>query len=81
MELQNKNILHRDIKAKNVLYSNGIPILCDFGLCIFGNPNVPGQFRNFMNAGTIVHMAPEAFFLGGSITTKVDIFAVGPLFF
>ena len=67
-------ILHRDIKAENVMREDGGRILLmDFGLSALasGQTNI---------AGTPNYMAPEIF-RGGQATVATDIYAVGVLLF
>jgi serine/threonine-protein kinase len=67
-------ILHRDIKAENVMREEGGRILLmDFGLSALqqGQTNI---------AGTPSYMAPEIF-KGGQITVATDIYAAGVLLY
>jgi tetratricopeptide (TPR) repeat protein len=67
-------LLHRDIKAENVMREEGGRILLmDFGLSALG-----GSQRNF--AGTPRYMAPELL-RGEGATTASDLYAVGVLLF
>jgi eukaryotic-like serine/threonine-protein kinase len=67
-------ILHRDIKAENVMREEGGRILLmDFGLSALPN----GQTNV---AGTPNYMAPEIF-KGGQATVATDVYAVGVLLF
>jgi serine/threonine protein kinase/Tfp pilus assembly protein PilF len=67
-------ILHRDIKAENVMREEGGRILLmDFGLSALPN----GQTNI---AGTPNYMAPEIF-RGGQATVATDIYAVGVLLY
>jgi serine/threonine protein kinase/Flp pilus assembly protein TadD len=67
-------LLHRDIKAENVMREEGGRILLmDFGLSA-----LPHQQKDF--AGTPLYMAPELF-EGAPSTVASDIYAVGVLLF
>ncbi len=67
-------LLHRDIKAENVMREEGGRILLmDFGLSTLG-ASKPGS------AGTPRYMAPELF-RGSGATVASDIYAVGVLLF
>ncbi|KAL0218726.1 hypothetical protein P9112_004379 [Eukaryota sp. TZLM1-RC] len=72
--LHKSNIIHRDIKLSNLLYSqNGVMKLCDMGLsrqvsipCLPLTPNVV----------TLWYRAPEIL-LGGQYGTASDVFSIG----
>jgi serine/threonine protein kinase/Tfp pilus assembly protein PilF len=67
-------LLHRDIKAENVMREEGGRILLmDFGLTTLAHGKSD-------LAGTPIYMAPE-FFTGGAATVASDIYAVGVLLF
>ena len=67
-------LLHRDIKAENVMREEGGRILLmDFGLTTLSQDQI-----GF--AGTPNYMAPE-FFTGGQATVATDIYAMGVLLF
>jgi eukaryotic-like serine/threonine-protein kinase len=67
-------LLHRDIKAENVMREEGGRIL----LMDFGLSTLPHQQKDF--AGTPVYMAPELF-EGAAASVESDIYAVGVLMF
>src|SRR5277367_4871302 len=67
-------LLHRDIKAENVMREEGGRIL----LMDFGLSTLPHLQEGF--AGTPVYMAPELF-AGAASTVESDIYAVGALLF
>jgi serine/threonine protein kinase/Flp pilus assembly protein TadD len=67
-------LLHRDIKAENVMREEGGRIL----LMDFGLSRVPHKRSEF--AGTPQYMAPELF-MGAAATVASDLYAVGILLF
>jgi len=69
-------LLHRDIKAQNVMRERGGRIvLMDFGL---GHETAAGEPADF--GGTPLYMAPELL-EGGPATVRSDLYAVGVLLF
>jgi len=69
-------LLHRDIKAQNVMRERGGRIvLMDFGL---GHETAAGEPSDF--GGTPLYMAPELL-EGGPATVRCDLYAVGVLLF
>lgn len=74
--LHERGILWRDGKSENILIdANGIVRLCDMGLAIDSNKEVPRSI-----CGTLEFLAPEVLFdQNPPFTNKVDIWAVGIL--
>jgi len=75
--LHNKNIVHRDLKTSNILYSNkGILKVCDFGLArkYMGNrPYTPVVV-------TLWYRAPEVLLGDDRYTPAIDMWSVGCIF-
>ncbi|HLU11994.1 MAG TPA: serine/threonine-protein kinase, partial [Oceanobacillus sp.] len=69
--LHRRNVLHRDLKAKNVLVVDGQVKVLDFGLSIVGEQSHGGEI-----AGTPSYMAPELW-LGKPATRQSDLYAMG----
>jgi cell division cycle 2-like protein len=70
-------IMHRDLKTRNLLYSNdGLLKVCDFGLArLFQNSSVKQQYTNWVV--TLWYRAPELLFGCDTYSEKVDMWSVG----
>ncbi|CAO2832679.1 unnamed protein product [Amaranthus hypochondriacus] len=77
-ELCQRRIIHRDIKADNILLTEDYePQICDFGLAKW----LPKQWTHhyiFKFEGTFGYFAPE-YFMYGIVDEKTDVFAFGVL--
>jgi serine/threonine protein kinase len=74
------NVIHRDLKPENVfvIENNGIKVL-DFGIAKLFGPGAATTQRNLLH-GTMKYMSPEHL-LGGSVTIRSDIFALGTMMY
>ncbi|OIW11635.1 hypothetical protein TanjilG_24841 [Lupinus angustifolius] len=70
-------IVHRDIKASNILLDKDLtPKISDFGLAKLIPPNMTHVSTRV--AGTLGYLAPE-YAIGGRLTRKADIYSFGVL--
>ncbi len=79
IDIHSENIIHRDIKLSNILYSTkeGIPKIGDLGIVKFVGGNITKK-DDFIGSPT--HMAPELW-KGQEPTSSLDIYALGILAF
>jgi len=82
--MHDKNIVHRDLKAENILLhssrASDLSIkIADFGLSCFIDP----KKRLKSKVGTLVYMGPEIFSLTEteSYDEKVDVWSIGVIVF
>ena len=77
--LHNQNILHKDLKLENVLYSiNGAQITVN--LIDYGFSKVDPSKDNQHVSGTLPYLAPELF-TGGQPTAHSDFYSLGVLLY
>lgn len=75
-------ILHRDIKADNILYDESLePVLTDFGLAIELNSKNTRLTEQGFAVGTPYYMSPEQIKMSVELDPRSDIYALGVLFF
>jgi serine/threonine-protein kinase len=79
------NVVHRDVKAGNILVSRDDPAavkLCDFGIAklLVPSGDSGGLTTEGRHVGTLTIMAPEQL-LGGQVDARIDIYALGVLLY
>lgn len=78
-------IIHYDLKPQNILFNNGIPKISDFGLCKVMNNDDTKLELTSQGVGTYYYLPPECFIRDRDnpilISTKVDIWSLGVIFF
>ncbi|OHT14712.1 hypothetical protein TRFO_02960 [Tritrichomonas foetus] len=76
-KLNEKNIVHRDLKCANILIDNNyLPMICDFGTSRLINPTK----RMSPRVGTITHMAPEVI-QESNYDFSCDVYSYGMILF
>eukprot|EP00919_Chromeraceae_sp_WS-2016_P058159 GHVR01137997.1.p1 GENE.GHVR01137997.1~~GHVR01137997.1.p1 ORF type:complete len:101 (-),score=0.84 GHVR01137997.1:4238-4540(-) len=71
--LHERNIVHRDLKTSNLLYSNqGILKICDFGLARKASQAIMNQ-----EVITMWYRPPELFLGECNYSTELDLWSVG----
>ena len=82
VEVHKKNVIHRDVKAENVVISDltGKPILLDFGIAY--DLDSPPKYEDIGEVlGTPYYMAPEYIQDSQELNKKVDVYALGNLLY
>ena len=82
---QEAKIIHYDLKPQNILFHDGIPKISDFGLCKVMNDDDTKLELTSQGVGTYYYLPPECFIRDREnpilISTKVDIWSLGIIFF
>ena len=73
--LHRRGVLHKDIKPRNILVSNGRVYLVDFGLSAS-----PSQ-RSALSGGTLLYMAPEIYEEEQAYSYASDLYSLGVIMY
>lgn len=77
-------VIHYDLKPQNIIFHKGEVKISDFGLCKVLENNETRCELTSQGVGTYWYLPPETFLTGESapsISSKVDIWALGVIFF
>lgn len=76
--------VHRDIKLENILISNGIYKISDYGLAKYANVATRSASKTMKGCGSVLYYAPELWVnpdAHNKNTSQVDIYAMGIVFY
>jgi len=74
------DLVHRDVKAENVMLHDGVPVLVDFGVARDDDPAQPIALTTHSSLGTPCAMAPEQI-MGTRVDGRTDVYGLGVLLF
>ncbi len=75
--IHEKGIIHRDLKSDNIMISDGVAKICDFGISTSMNARIIVKNERI---GSPIIIAPEIW-RGEGASISTDIYALGVLFF
>ena len=79
--LSEQQVIHYDLKPHNILLHRGEVKITDFGLSKLMSPTQTAIELTSQGAGTCWYLPPECFALAPTITSKVDVWSAGVVFF
>ncbi len=81
-------IVHRDVKPENILLSDGVPVVADFGIAKLiaerqrvNDPTSTALTQLGMSLGTPAYMSPEQAIGEAEVDGRTDIYALGVLLY
>ena len=74
-----EKVIHYDLKPQNIIFHKGRIKITDFGLCKKIDSDVIELTSQ--GAGTYWYLPPECFAENPQITTKVDIWSIGVIYY
>ena len=73
-------VIHRDLKPRNILFINGVPVISDFGLGKQVDPTMTTELTlSSDQMGTMAYMAPEQYDDAKRVTEGADVYALGKI--
>ncbi|CAD8111013.1 unnamed protein product [Paramecium sonneborni] len=78
--MHNQKIIHRDIKPANIMFKQGVPKYIDFGFAKYIEEQKVDQIQT-VEVGSPQYMAPELLGESGYYDQKVDVWALGLIFY
>lgn len=79
--LGEQQVIHYDLKPHNILLHKGEVKITDFGLAKLMGPTQTAIELTSQGAGTFWYLPPECFTVAPTITSKVDVWSAGVVFF
>ena len=78
----NQRIVHFDLKPANILFDENMVVkVADFGLSKISAGDVTHMEHTSAGAGTYYYQPPECFSPDAQISNKVDVWALGVIFY
>ncbi|CAD8080101.1 unnamed protein product [Paramecium primaurelia] len=78
--MHNQKIIHRDIKPANIMFKQGVPKYIDFGFAKYIEEQKVDQIQT-VDVGSPQYMAPELLEESGYYDQRVDVWALGIIFY
>ncbi|CAD8186457.1 unnamed protein product [Paramecium pentaurelia] len=78
--MHNQKIIHRDIKPANIMFKQGVPKYIDFGFAKYIEEQKADQIQT-VDVGSPQYMAPELLEESGYYDQRVDVWALGIIFY